>query len=736
MIRDRPTSGFPVLKATLAVLGVFLMGIVVLGSRDRPVVYDGHKTVATPAPQAATVIPTFPGCTGYACIAFADTNTALGISADGLPNPDGNRNTNCRAKPIKIIFVTNTNDTGTGSFRDAITNQVSNSNFNFILFKTGGTVRSAAGQPRMEASCVYVAGQTAPGGGFQVMRHIYGGSNQGLFRIDSGDVVIRYIKFRMNSSDGADAGGQNLNTTTSDRFLLDHVSTCCSDDKEVGLVGFTPTSVMDDISFRYSLFFWGISNSKPLGSSSGVASYSGGNTEDSPPTGGHDWYRNLSGGSGSRSPNMDGAHWNFIFANNITYGWTSRMGRIEMDSTTATDPLCPNGRCWNFGSTRTAMLYARNYMKRSMDENAGGAAGCAAGTLGPCFTAHSVDTNNRSGLMITYAVGNTNTNFKWLIGGVPDTSLATNRLFFRMQRQNWAVMADSTFRSSDPIHKHPRFPIDYISWTSAMTLDSVLEQAGATHKLDDVACDGTMVWNRDWLDSAFVQSVRDSIRIADLSASQCPTCFVGDTIAGAWARWWATTRAGSVDTVFHGLPLLAAGTPCPDADNDGMPTAYENAHTSISSGTFDAEDDSDGDGWWAIEEYLNGSNPDVFTNPDGSETGGPSAPVPTFGNNRWVYQDTLILDTIVSGGGATITVFVRPDTILFPYTGVPYAVVLKDVLTAAEGDTILILSDDSIVGAVSVQLDTLETDSLVVDWAPRCVDRGICVDSLRNRNVP
>jgi hypothetical protein len=266
------------------------------------------------------------------------------------------------------------------------------------------------------------------------------------------------------------------------------------------------------------------------------------------------------------------------------------------------------------------------------------------------------------------------------------------------------------FRTT-PMAFHPRYPVTIEP--SSTVQASVIADAGNNKRLE---CDGTWTIRRDSIDTRNVQLVTTNTYSADPKPNAPPLY----------------NQPGSTNT-------LVGGSPCTDGDGDGMPNAYENLYANISSGTPDANSDVDGDGWLAIEEYLNlcdsgvSCSPDVFTDAYGVEAASPP-PVPTFQNNRWVYQDTLVLDTVISG--ASVTTFVRPDTVLFPYTGVPYAVVLKDVLTAAEGDTILILSDDSVVGAVPIQLDTLQVDSLVLDWAPRCDERGICTDSLRNRSVP
>jgi pectate lyase len=58
-----------------------------------------------------------------------------------------------------------------------------------------------------------------------------------------------------------------------------------------------------------------------------------------------------------------------------------------------------------------------------------------------------------------------------------------------------------------------------------------------------------------------------------------------------------------------GWPQLASGTPLPDGDNDGMPDAWETQHGLNPVQADRSSNDSDGDGFTDLEEYLNGTDP-------------------------------------------------------------------------------------------------------------------------------
>lgn len=71
------------------------------------------------------------------------------------------------------------------------------------------------------------------------------------------------------------------------------------------------------------------------------------------------------------------------------------------------------------------------------------------------------------------------------------------------------------------------------------------------------------------------------------------------------------TRGGQLinsQAEVGGWPPLAAGTPPADADDDGMPDAWERAQALDPANASDARGDADHDGYTNLEEFLNGSD--------------------------------------------------------------------------------------------------------------------------------
>jgi pectate lyase len=91
----------------------------------------------------------------------------------------------------RVIYVTNLNDSGPGSFREAL----SASGPRIVLFRVSGTI-DLASEIHIKNPYVTIAGQTAPGGGVQI--------RGGQIVVLTHDVIIRYLKVR-----SGDGGGQN-----------------------------------------------------------------------------------------------------------------------------------------------------------------------------------------------------------------------------------------------------------------------------------------------------------------------------------------------------------------------------------------------------------------------------------------------------------------------------------------------------------------------------------------------
>jgi pectate lyase len=134
----------------------------------------------------------------------------------------------------------------------------------------------------------------------------------------------------------------------------------------------------------------------------------------------------------------------------------------------------------------------------------------------------------------------------------------------RLERAPSRRFARDTLQHRDhPITIHPVEKLEAV----------LLPEVGASRRLDE---HGRWVPNRDPVDARLIREYRSG---------------TGKLIA--------SVEEGG------GFPSIAAGTPYPDADNDGMPDRWEEARH-LDPAKNDSAADRDGDGYTNLEEFLNG----------------------------------------------------------------------------------------------------------------------------------
>ncbi|MDR6341361.1 hypothetical protein HNQ91_004434 [Filimonas zeae] len=194
-----------------------------------------------------------------------------------------------------VYHVTNLNDAGTGSLRDA----VSQSN-RTVVFDVGGVINVAS---RIVVSGgVTIAGQTAPGGGIT----IYGDG----VACNAGNNIIRYIRIRMgkNGTSGKDA----LSIASGQNFIFDHVSISWGRDGTLDVNG----SGIDNLTFQDCIVSQGINNTNH--STGGLLQ-----------SGKWSMIRSLYIDNKTRNPKARGTH---EFINSVLYNWAEHgyiMGDTE-----------------------------------------------------------------------------------------------------------------------------------------------------------------------------------------------------------------------------------------------------------------------------------------------------------------------------------------------------------------------------------------------------------------------
>jgi pectate lyase len=132
-----------------------------------------------------------------------------------------------------VVHVTNLNDTGAGSLRDALS-----AGNRIVVFDVGGLINIAS-QLVVKGDNVTVAGQTAPGPGIT----IYGDGSSASNRKN---VILRFLRFRQGYDSAS--GTKALNVTDGSNMIFDHLSVQWGRWDTIGITGDSNT-----FTIQYSL---------------------------------------------------------------------------------------------------------------------------------------------------------------------------------------------------------------------------------------------------------------------------------------------------------------------------------------------------------------------------------------------------------------------------------------------------------------------------------------------------
>ena len=196
-----------------------------------------------------------------------------------------------------VYHVTNLNDSGTGSLRDAVSKPG-----RIVVFDVAGVINI---QSRIVfAKNLYVAGQTAPGEGITV----YG---DGVSFSGSDNIIVRYMRFRMGKggSSGKDCAGIANGTT----MIFDHCSFSWGLD-EVFSVNPDGKGDLHNITLMNCVFGQGL-----------LTHSAGGLIQADSIT----LYRNFYCDNSTRNNKVKGAH---QYVNNIVYNWKNGCYLMGGDS--------------------------------------------------------------------------------------------------------------------------------------------------------------------------------------------------------------------------------------------------------------------------------------------------------------------------------------------------------------------------------------------------------------------
>ncbi|OJJ05212.1 hypothetical protein ASPVEDRAFT_86574 [Aspergillus versicolor CBS 583.65] len=193
-----------------------------------------------------------------------------------------------------VYVVTNLEDSGEGSLRDAVS-----ATDRIVVFAVGGVINI---EDRLVVSKrVTILGQTAPGDGITVYGNGWSFSN-------ADDAIVRYIRIRMGR--GGDSGKDGITIAEGANMIFDHVSVSWGRDETFSISG-----TAENITVQNTII------------AQGLETHSCGGLMQT--DGGVSLFRNLYIDNKTRNPKVKGVN---EFTNNVVYNWGGGGGYLAGDS--------------------------------------------------------------------------------------------------------------------------------------------------------------------------------------------------------------------------------------------------------------------------------------------------------------------------------------------------------------------------------------------------------------------
>ena len=249
-----------------------------------------------------------------------------------------------------VYHVTNLNDTGAGSLRDAVSQP-----HRIVVFDVAGVINISS--RIVFSNNLYVAGQTAPGEGITV----YG---DGVSFSGSSNIIVRHMRFRMGKggSSGKDCAGISNGTN----MIFDHCSFAWGLD-EVFSINPDGKGDLHNVTLMNCVFGQGL-----------LTHSAGGLMQADSIT----LYRNFYCDNATRNNKVKGAH---QYVNNIVYNWK-------------------NG-CYLMGGDSQGKSYANTQGNLFINGPAGGGNACTSGNSDfNIYAADNWQDSNRDGRLNPYEI--------------------------------------------------------------------------------------------------------------------------------------------------------------------------------------------------------------------------------------------------------------------------------------------------------------------------------------------
>lgn len=491
----------------------------------RPYVQWAHRPYDLPQAE----IPAFPGAEGGGMFTFG-------------------------GRGGKVIVVTNLNDRGPGSFREAC----ETGGARIVVFNVSGVIRLET-PISVRAPYITIAGQTAPGDGVCIAGE--------SFAIDTHDVIVRHMRFRRGET-GVEHREDSFGGNPVGNIMLDHISAEWGLDENISF--YRHMYDESEGQYQFTAYKYPTVNVTIQNSISAKAldtyNHAFGST-----LGGENaaFVRNLWASNSGRNPSIG---WNgiFNFVNNVVYNWVHRSA--------------------DGGDYSAQFNFINNYYKP----------GPATPTNSPVGHRILKPESGRSKLDHhvygrVFAEGN-------IMEGYPE--ITADNWNGGIQVETSQNCVDGGVDHSLYMRQSRPAAMPHMQILSAQdAYNFVLDNAGAT-----MPC-------RDIVDQRIIEEVRtkqpyyvkDAIKYQGDVSGLSPKSQAEDGSFKHRRMAKDSYKLGIINDPrqMGGYPEYK-GTPRVDSDGDGMPDDWEIANGLNPNDPSDANGDINGDGYTNIEKWING----------------------------------------------------------------------------------------------------------------------------------
>jgi pectate lyase len=235
----------------------------------------------------------------------------------------------------KVLFVTNLNDSGPGSLRQAVQSDGPRT----VIFRVSGTI-ALKSNLHINKPYITIAGQTAPGDGICLKDH--------TLAISADHVIVRYLRCRLG--DNMKSASDAISISSGKNIIVDHCSASWSVDETLSA---STGGQLGNVTVQWCIISESLNDSIHSKGSHGYGSLIRGGWGN-----GYTFHHNLYAHHHDRLPrpgnynnkNKDPDGFIFDFRNNVIYNWAGHVAGYNSDGS-------------NGANSITKMNFVGNYYK-------------------------------------------------------------------------------------------------------------------------------------------------------------------------------------------------------------------------------------------------------------------------------------------------------------------------------------------------------------------------------------